>query len=337
MVVTPNPIFNPAPGSGAPVQSNVPSKPRGTPTAGMTPEQRAALAAQRAAERRALALEHAKAANAARNAERAANPQTPNPIFNPAPGSGAPIQNNAGSHAPDVTIQPFPPTGDPPGGGVVPTPPIRDPQQPTGGTPTSTPATGGTSTGIITGQNPSSTGTAPASGQMPSSGPAPGASTGWQPPSATTPTSSGAVGTQLGGAGGTGGLPTNPAAVSGATAPPTTAGYGGYAPIRNTPPMPSWQQWQQMTPYERAAWRTQAELAQPWEATTDNLRHSWATQGVFGAPDTTQLTAAGYDKEGKTGANQTVEVFGKDPQDYWSQESKQWSKASSPNVQQKTY
>lgn len=252
---------------------------------------------------------------------------------------------------PAMRERPFapPPTGDPQGGGVSIQPVYPPGYQP----PTRDPQTGGVNTQHPLNPNPPVGDPWTTGGPTGISTPAPtgdseGDMTGWEPPTsgATSPSTTpgaveGSIGTALGGAGGTGGLPTNPEAVAGASAPPPptggSAGYGGYAPTKAPPPMPSFQQWQQMTPFERAAWRTQAEMAQPWEATTDQLRHSWANQGVFGAPDTTQLTASGYNGEQRIGANQTAEAFGRKPEDYWSDESKQWGKSSEPSVSQKTW
>lgn len=111
-----------------------------------------------------------------------------------------------------------------------------------------------------------------------------------------------------------------------------SAGWGGYAPVGETPPEPKYDQFSQMSPFEQSSYRATAEMAQPWQATQNSLQRSWADQGVTQAPKTTALTAAANGPLGIQQRQNTAEIFGNSPESYWKDQSRTWSKASSPNV-----
>lgn len=110
------------------------------------------------------------------------------------------------------------------------------------------------------------------------------------------------------------------------------AGWGGYAPLGGTPPEPSYDQFSQMSPFEQSAYRTTAEASQPWGATQSSLQRQWANQGVTAPPKTTALTAAANGPLGIQQRQNTSEILGQSPKQYWGDQSRTWSKAQSPNV-----
>lgn len=115
------------------------------------------------------------------------------------------------------------------------------------------------------------------------------------------------------------------------------AGYGGAAPIANAPPTPTWLQWQAMSPFERATYRSLVEMAQPWSLGVQNMRIKWGEEGgPMAAPGTTQLGAMTRDPMGRLGVSQTAEVFGEDPTMYWQNQQKDWSRGEQNQVQQIT-
>lgn len=113
-------------------------------------------------------------------------------------------------------------------------------------------------------------------------------------------------------------------------------GWGGYAAVDEAPPTPTGDQWQAMTAYEQAAYRTASEMAQPWGATQQNLRKSWGKEGVYQAPQTTQLSAVNANPEEIIRRTQTAEVFGNTPKGYWQDQEKKWGAAGGSSVGQYT-
>ncbi len=120
------------------------------------------------------------------------------------------------------------------------------------------------------------------------------------------------------------------------TASFSQAGYGGYAPLGSAPPTPNYQQWRGMSPFERASWRTLEESAQPFPAAVQQTRDQWAGQGIFDAPNSAQLSAKQMSPLGIMGQNQTAEMFGQKPEDYWTNQQKVWDKAAAPSITQVT-
>lgn len=106
--------------------------------------------------------------------------------------------------------------------------------------------------------------------------------------------------------------------------PVTQGGYGEYAPFVNAPPTPTWEQWQSMSPFEKASWRILAQSAKPWEQAQQDLRNKWATSGVTQTPASTQLSAAMNTPRDTLGQNFTAEAFGEKPEDYWAGQQKIW-------------
>lgn len=110
------------------------------------------------------------------------------------------------------------------------------------------------------------------------------------------------------------------------------AGYGGYAPLASAPPTPAYGQWQRMTPFERSAWRTLAQSAEPFPAAVQGARQDWAQGGVFDAPNSAKLSATQMSPLDMMGQNQTAEMFGQSPQNYWQGQQKTWSKSAAPSI-----
>lgn len=115
-----------------------------------------------------------------------------------------------------------------------------------------------------------------------------------------------------------------------------TPGWGGYAPLKAPPPTPSWDQWRNMDSFQQAAYRTLASEAEPYSQTIDRTRHQWADQGVFAQPDTSQLAANNFTMRDKMQSDNTSEMFGQKPEEYWQSEQKGWARANQPSVKQQT-
>lgn len=152
-----------------------------------------------------------------------------------------------------------------------------------------------------------------------------GQAQGWEPPVG----SGQGVGEQL--AGGSGDVATwGPYAANAQN----TGGWGGYAPIQNAPPVPTWQQWQAMSPFERTSYRTLVEMSEPWALGVQKMRLKWGAEGgPLETPGTTQLGWATRDPLGKIGVAQNAEVFGEKPEYYLQNQQKAWAAGSQPGVQ----
>lgn len=97
---------------------------------------------------------------------------------------------------------------------------------------------------------------------------------------------------------------------------------------------PSWEQWQQMSPFQKAAYRTDVEALGPgvWNQTSAALGGQYNTEG--GTPNVTQLQAAGGGPAGQAGMQMTGELFGQSPTQFWQGQQRQWSGAQAANVKQ---
>lgn len=97
---------------------------------------------------------------------------------------------------------------------------------------------------------------------------------------------------------------------------------------------PNWQQWQQMTPFQKAAYRTDVEALGPgvWNQMSTALGNQFNTQG--GTPNVTQLQAAGANPADQAGMQMTGEMFGQSPTQFWQGQQRQWSGAQAANVKQ---
>lgn len=114
----------------------------------------------------------------------------------------------------------------------------------------------------------------------------------------------------------------------------TTMGGGTQAQSQAWQP-PSFESYQAMTPFQRAALRTQSEVAGvPWEQTQDQMRTAWGQQGITQAPQTTQLGAATQNAEQRIGTEQVAETMGQRPEDYWNTQQRGWSGAQATQVRQ---
>lgn len=120
-----------------------------------------------------------------------------------------------------------------------------------------------------------------------------------------------------------------------ATQASSTAGWGGWAPIGNAPPVPTWQQWQAMSPFEKASYRALATAAEPWPLAVQQMRIKWGQEGgPTAAPATTQLGAMTREPLDRMSISQNAEVFGEDPQMYWTNQQKEWSKSDQSSAPQ---
>lgn len=95
---------------------------------------------------------------------------------------------------------------------------------------------------------------------------------------------------------------------------------------------PSWQQWQQFSPWQQAAYRTDQEALGPgvWNQMSAALGSQFASEG--GNPNVTQMQAAGAGPAGQAGMQMTGELFGQSPTQYWGNQQRMWSGAQAPKV-----
>lgn len=111
----------------------------------------------------------------------------------------------------------------------------------------------------------------------------------------------------------------------------------GSAPAGQNPSgWPTYQQFQAMTPFQRAAMRTVNEAqGTAWESVADQMRSNWAAQGgPTTAPNVTQLEAAKGDQLQQMNREQVAETFGTPADAYWKQQGQTWQQAATPQVQQ---
>jgi hypothetical protein len=97
---------------------------------------------------------------------------------------------------------------------------------------------------------------------------------------------------------------------------------------------PSWQEFSQWDPFQRAAFRTQSELAGvPWEQQQQRLRQQWGAQGgPTAAPGMTQLAAALQTPFQQLGTRQVVSTFGEDWDDWQTRQERAWAPAQAAQV-----
>lgn len=101
-----------------------------------------------------------------------------------------------------------------------------------------------------------------------------------------------------------------------------------------------WETYAQLTPYQRAALRTDIELRAPetgvnWGDYTNMLRENWAGKKrdpVLAMPEMTQLHAATQTPEQRIGTEQLADTFGQPAGQFWGQQQKTWSRAAGSNV-----
>ena len=97
--------------------------------------------------------------------------------------------------------------------------------------------------------------------------------------------------------------------------------------------LPTFEEFQGMSPYERAALRTNAESGgMPWETAAFLLRNQWGQQGQTETPDVTALQAMGANPEERIGSEQLASTFGERPENYWARMGKNWRNAAGPQV-----
>lgn len=89
-----------------------------------------------------------------------------------------------------------------------------------------------------------------------------------------------------------------------------------------------------MTPFERAALRTQVELTgTAWEDYVNQMRDAWGNSGgPTQAPTMTALAAARQTPRDYLNNSQIAETFGNTDDEYWNQQAKGWSPAQATGV-----
>jgi hypothetical protein len=87
-----------------------------------------------------------------------------------------------------------------------------------------------------------------------------------------------------------------------------------------TPNIPDWRSYMGMSPFERAAMRTQTEMSgTPWEQQTQNMRDYWNINGTgpWNAPQQmSQQAMASMNPMDQIGFNQVLDTYGMSPQQY---------------------
>jgi len=103
------------------------------------------------------------------------------------------------------------------------------------------------------------------------------------------------------------------------------AGASGFNPgpvmqAPQTPNLPDWQSYMKMSPFERAAMRTQTEMSgQPWEQQTQAMRDSWNQNGAgpwSNPQNMSQMAMANMNPMDQIGFNQVLDTYGMSPQQY---------------------
>src|SRR5262249_22415680 len=95
---------------------------------------------------------------------------------------------------------------------------------------------------------------------------------------------------------------------------------------------PNWQQWQQMTPFQKAAYRTDIEALGPgvWNQMSTALGNQYQSQG--GTPNVTAMQAAAANPADQAGMQMTGEMFCQSPSQFWTGQQRLWSGAQAANV-----
>lgn len=111
-------------------------------------------------------------------------------------------------------------------------------------------------------------------------------------------------------------------------------GGGGTATTPALPALPDWNSYLAMTPFERAALRTQVELTgTAWEDYVNQMRDAWGNSGgPTQAPTMTALAAARQTPRDYLNNSQIAETFGNTDDEYWNQQAKGWSPAQATGV-----
>lgn len=115
---------------------------------------------------------------------------------------------------------------------------------------------------------------------------------------------------------------------------------GGFqsAPLFTPPSTPNayyYQDWANLSPFQRAATRTQTEMSgMPWERYTANMRDWWgATGGARRMPDMSPLAAARQDPMQQMGMGQMLDTFGTSPQQYEYDQTRKWAPSQTSGAQ----
>lgn len=98
--------------------------------------------------------------------------------------------------------------------------------------------------------------------------------------------------------------------------------------------IPDWSTWQSLSPFQKAAYRTNIEAMGPgaWNAQQANMQQQFTQQG--GSADVTQLAAAAASPVDQVGQQMNAEAFGQTPQQWQQNQQKNWSAAAAPSVRQ---
>jgi hypothetical protein len=131
-------------------------------------------------------------------------------------------------------------------------------------------------------------------------------------------------------------VPGGTQATAGAQQQQPGAAAGGLGAQAGTPDTatPSWQQWQSLSPWQKAAYRTNIEALGPgaWNAQQGQMQTQFGQQG--GSADVTQLAAAAASPTDQIGQQMTAEAFGQTPQQWATNQQKNWSASAAPSVKQ---
>lgn len=100
---------------------------------------------------------------------------------------------------------------------------------------------------------------------------------------------------------------------------------------------PSWEDWSAMTPFQRAAFRTQVELTgMPWEQQLQSMRQLWGGTGTTAAPSMTSLGWAVQSPLDRVGFGQIAESFGQTADDRLWDLQRGWAPARAASVASRT-
>lgn len=100
------------------------------------------------------------------------------------------------------------------------------------------------------------------------------------------------------------------------------------------PPLPTWEEYQSMTPFERAALRTKVMMTSTsWEDYTNQMRESWGSSGgPTQAPNMTRLAAALQTPRDYLSNTQIADTFGQTGDEYWQLQQKGWLPSQNTSV-----
>ena len=100
-------------------------------------------------------------------------------------------------------------------------------------------------------------------------------------------------------------------------------------------PMPTYQQFADMDPFQKAAFRTNVSLREPWESYEMQMRGYWGNNGgPTDAPGTTMLEASTMTPRDQIDKSMTADAFGQTSAEYWTNQAKGWAPSEEFNAYQ---